>query len=291
MSPPGITPVIPHSFADCEASYEEARYVLVGVPYDGTTSFRPGTRSGPRAIREISYNFESYIPEYHLALDEIPVHDLGDLDTPAGAGDVVALVEDTVRKIRGDGKIPVILGGEHTATVGAARAMEPEIFVVCDAHLDLRSEYRGQRYNHACSTRLVYEEGVHEIFILGARSGTAEQFAFAEQLHLYTPTRIRERGIGTVLREIAEFARGRDLYLSVDADAIDCCITPGLGTPEPFGLTPDDIRAVIAAIGPLSGAFDYMEVCPCDSGQTACVAAQLIREFIAAHWSAQPRCP
>jgi agmatinase len=240
MSPPGITPVIPHTFADCEASYEEARYVLVGVPFDGTTSFRPGTRSGPRAIREMSYNFESFIPEYRLSLDEIPV--------------------------------------------------QPEVFVVCDAHLDLRSEFRGQRYNHACSTRLVYEDGVHEIFILGARSGTAEQFAFAEQLHLYTPARIRDRGIGAVVREIAECIGERDLYLSVDADAIDCCITPGLGTPEPFGLTPHDIRAVIATLGPLAGAFDYMEVCPCDNGQTACVAAQLIREFIAAHWSAQPGC-
>jgi agmatinase len=289
MSPPGITPVIPHTFADCEASYEEARYVLVGVPYDGTTSFRPGTRSGPRAIREISYNFESYIPEYHLSLDEIPVHDMGDLDIPAGAQDVVTLVEDTVLMIRADGKVPVVLGGEHTATIGVARAMKPGVFVVCDAHLDLRSEFRGQRYNHACSTRLVYEEGVREIFILGARSGTAEQFAFAEQLHLYTAARIRDQGIEAVIREVAGSIGGRDLYLSVDADVIDCCLTPGLGTPEPFGLTPHDIRAIIATLGPLAGAFDYMEVCPCDNGQTACVAAQLIREFIAAHWSAHPR--
>jgi agmatinase len=233
----------------------------------------------------LSYNFEAYIPAYGLSLDEIPIHDLGDLNTPAGAEEMVSLVWETVRAIRDDGKVPVILGGEHSATIGAARAVEPPVFVVCDAHLDLRSEFRGLRYNHACTTRLVHEEGVPEIVILGARSGTAEQFEYASRLHLYTADHIRDQGIGAVLQEVRGLISDRDLYLSIDADAIDCCLTPGLGTPEPFGLTPQDIRAVIAALGPQAVAFDYMEVCPCDNGQTAAVAAQLVREFIAGHWS------
>lgn len=286
MTPPRFNSFLPNTFADCDASYEEARYVLAGVPFDGTTSFRPGTRAGPRAIRELSYNFEAYIPSYRLSLDQIPVHDLGDLDTPAGAAEMVDLVEETVQKIQADGKIPILLGGEHTVTIGAARAVKPPVFVVCDAHLDLRCEFRGQRYNHACTTRLVHEEGVPEIVIIGARSGTAEQYAFAEQLTLYTADQVRERGIDPVIGEVTELIGSRNIYLSVDADAIDCCLTPGLGTPEPFGLTPHDIREVIAAIGPQAIAFDYMEVCPLDNGQTAAVAAQLVREFIAAHWSA-----
>jgi len=97
---------------------------------------------------------------------------------------------------------------------------------------------------------------------------------------------VRERGIGAVLREVREHIAGKRVYLSIDADAIDCCLTPGLGTPEPFGLTPLDIREVVRALAPHAAGFDYVEVAPFDSGQTAAVAAQVVREFIARHWVA-----
>ncbi|MGB4579808.1 MAG: arginase family protein, partial [Methanoculleus sp.] len=90
-------------------------------------------------------------------------------------------------------------------------------------------------------------------------------------------------GIGAVLAEILEEIRGQAIYLSIDADAIDCCLTPGLGTPEPFGLTPLDVREVVRTLGPHAAGFDYMEVAPFDAGQTAAVAAQVVREFIARH--------
>jgi agmatinase len=289
MSPTGITPIRSQAFADFNTPYDSSRYVLVGVPFDGTTSFRPGTRDGPGAIRGISYNFESYVPEYGLDLGEVPVHDIGDLEIPVSAEEVVAIVDRTVSALVSDGKIPIILGGEHTITAGAVRAVHPEVCVICDAHLDLRSEYRGTRYNHACTTRLIYDYGVKEIFIIGARSGTREQYAFAEGLHLYPADQIRENGIAGVIDELMDYTGRRRMYLSVDADVIDCCFTPGLGTPEPFGLTPGDIRDLIISIGPLAAGFDYTEVCPCDHGETAAVAAELIRIFIAAHWSAENR--
>ncbi|MFA5395777.1 MAG: agmatinase [Methanogenium sp.] len=270
-------------FADAEASYEDARYVIFGVPYDGTTSYAAGTRHGPDAIRKVSYNFEQYLPEYDYTISEAEIHDLGNLEVPSLPEDVIDAVFDITSEIAADGKIPVILGGEHSVTLGAYRAFHSECFVVCDAHLDLREEFGDTPYNHACITRRVSEEGAKEIFIIGARSGTEEEYAFARNLHLYSADCVRERGITDILKEIVGIIGGRSVYLSIDADAIDCCLTPGLGTPEPFGITPLDVREVIRAIGPLAEAFDYMEVCPIDAGQTAAVAAKLVREFIAVH--------
>jgi len=272
-----------HLFAGCTANYRDARYVIFGVPYDGTTSFTPGTRNGPRAIREMSYNFEAYVPSYNVDLATLPLIDLGDIDCGVLVEDVVAGVQAAVQGIINDGKVPVMLGGEHSITAGAVKAVRPDCFVVCDAHLDLREEFRGTQYNHACTTRRVYEDGVKDIIIVGARSGTKEQFEFARSLLLFTADEIHHRGMDAVTGEISDAIRNKRVYLSIDADVIDCCLTPGLGTPEPFGLTPQDIRQLIAAVAPRAAAFDYVEVCPFDDGQTATVAAQLVRECIAAH--------
>jgi len=273
-------------FADADASYEDGRYAIFGVPYDGTTSFRPGTRFGPRAIREISFNFESYDPATGMDLYDIPMTDLGDLAVSRLPEDLVGQVADVAGDIVRDGKVPVMLGGEHTATVGAVRAVEPDVYVVCDAHLDLRDELDGTSYSHGCVTRRVLDT-VEDVVIVGARSGDREQFEVAaERTRLYTADTVRERGIAAVLGEIREHIGGRRTYLSIDADAIDCCLTPGLGTPEPFGMTPLEVREVVRTLAPYAAGFDYVEVAPFDSGQTAAVAAQMVREFIVRHWIA-----
>ena len=173
-------------FADAETSYADARYVLFGVPYDGTTSFRPGARFGPRAIREASFNFESYDPSTGLDLYEIPFTDLGDLGVLKVPEDLVGQVADVTGEIVGDGKVPVMLGGEHTATIGAVSAMKPDVYVVCDAHLDLRDELDGTPYSHGCVTRRILDLGVDDVVIIGARSGIASS------------SRLRRRGRGSI---------------------------------------------------------------------------------------------
>jgi agmatinase len=274
-------------FADASASYPDAYFTIFGVPYDGTTSFRPGTRYGPDAIRALSINFESYVPRYDIDLADVPFIDLGDIQPAAVPDRVIEQVEATVLGLRIEGKVPIMLGGEHSATIGSVRAVKPDCFIVCDAHLDLRADFAGTSCSHACTTRRIYEDGTREIVIIGARSGTREQFAFAEEVTLYTAEDVLERGIRNVVDEVAGLVGGRSVYLSIDADAIDCTITPGLGTPEPFGLSPRDIREVIARLAPSTVAFDYMEVCPIDAGQTAAVAAQMVREFIACRWRSE----
>ena len=272
-------------FADAEDAYEDSDYVIFGVPYDGTTSYLSGTRLGPKAIREASWNFETYLPDFDLDFSEISVCDMGDLEISTVPEIVICEVESAVRDFTEDNKFPVILGGEHSLTIGALNAIRPECYVVGDAHLDLRDEFGSTPFNHACVTRRAFDMGA-EIFIVGARSGPAEEFRLAgenERIHLYTPDDVRRRGIDRICDEIISIISGRKTYLSIDADAIDCCLTPGLGTPEPFGLDTFDIRDLVRKIGPYASAFDYVEVCPTDSGQTATVAAKIIREFIAVH--------
>lgn len=271
-------------FAGCNAEYSKARYVIFGVPYDGTTTFRSGTRNGPRSIREMSYNFETYLPSYDLDLAKLPIIDLGDIDITVTPEDVVTQVQEATQDIMRDTKIPIMLGGEHSITIGSVRAVKPDCYIVCDAHLDLREEFRGTIYNHGCTTRRVYDEGIKDIIIIGARSGTKDQFEFARSLHLFTADEIKKHGLANVLLKVKGLIKGKRVYLSIDADVIDCCLTPGLGTPEPFGLTPWDISDIIGVVAPQSIAFDYVEVSPFDSGQTATVASQMVREFIAAHW-------
>jgi len=270
-------------FADASCSYEDSDIIIFGVPYDGTTSYKAGARDAPDAIRHVSYNNETYLPRIDVDLYGLPVCDLGNIEINCLPDLVIDQVEETVREIANDGKFPLMIGGEHSVTVGAVRTLSPECYVVCDAHLDLREDFGGSVYNHACVSRRVLDLGVKDIFIIGARSGTAEEYGLAvddPRINIYSPEDVAARGLDTIIDEIHKQISGRRTYLSIDADAIDCCFTPGLGTPEPFGLRPEDIRAVVDKFGPECCGFDYVEVCPIDNGQTAAVAAKIIRELI-----------
>ena len=274
-------------FADADAEYSSADYVLFGVPFDGTTSFKAGCRDAPLAIRQVSYNIETYLPFYDLEMTDVSVHDMGDMYVECLPDLMVEQVADAVSDLMKDEKIPVMMGGEHSVTIGAVQTLKPKWYVVCDAHLDMQDEYRGSPFNHDCVTARV-SEAVDNIVIIGARSGCKEEFEFArENYHLYTADDVEERGIRSVLDEVSELIGDDSLYLSIDADAIDCCMTPGLGTPEPFGLSPKDVRAVIRRLSKNAVGFDYVEVLPNDEGQTAMVAAHMIREFIAGHFCAK----
>ena len=274
-------------FADADAEYSSADYVLFGVPFDGTTSFKAGCRDAPLAIRQVSYNIETYLPFYDLEMTDVSVHDMGDMYVECLPDLMVEQVADAASDLMKDEKVPIMMGGEHSVTIGAVQTLKPKWYVVCDAHLDMQDEYRGSPFNHDCVTARV-SEAVENIVIIGARSGCKEEFEYArENYHLYTADDVEERGIRAVLDEVSELIDDDSLYLSIDADAIDCCLTPGLGTPEPFGLTPKDVRAVIRRLAKNAVGFDYVEVLPNDQGQTAMVAAHMIREFIAGHFCAK----
>lgn len=255
--------------------------IIIGAPYDATATYRSGAAAAPEAIRRASESIETYSVVQQRDLEEVALADAGDLALAGTAAEaMVAKVREAVAAVQG---FPVVLGGEHTVTVGAVQALagrHPELgVVVLDAHLDLRDAYEGRRWSHATTVaRLADLIGADRISILGARSGTRDEWARAESLAGIA----RTSAIPQVVW--AGLAR-RPLYLSVDIDAFDPAVAPGTGNPEPLGLTVDDFVELLSVLreARVVGS-DVVEVSPpCDpSGRTAVLAAWLVREMVLA---------
>jgi agmatinase len=209
------------------------RVGLFGVPYDGTTSFRPGTRFGPAAIREVSSGLESYCPQLDRDLEELAVADLGAVDIPFGAPEpVVAAVRQATEAVLALGLKPLMLGGEHSISSGAVAAVaaqHPELVLVqLDAHADLRHEWLGAQHSHACAMRRCLEVlPSQRLLQIAIRSGTGEEFRELRQ----SGRLVAIEGMAEALRPL----RGQPIYLTVDLDWFDPAVLPGTGTPEPGG--------------------------------------------------------
>ena len=277
-------------FADCDSSYGDALFVLFGVPFDATSCFRSGSRHAPAALREASYCFETYDAALDVDLEDVPMRDLGDLECYGSVDDVLSLVHTEAKRHMKAGKVPIMMGGEHTMTVGCVRAAcelyEDVGMVVLDAHLDLRREYGGVECSHACTSYqcLKMLSATHYASI-GIRSGSRQEYEFAKSMELTcaTATDVHEKGIEKVLWDVLDKMECKQMYLSIDADVVDPSYAPAVGTPEPFGLRPEDVRHVIRALAPMVVGMDVMEITPhYDSGQTALLFSRLIRDFIAA---------
>jgi agmatinase len=278
-------------FADANQSFEEARFVIYGAPFDGTSSYRAGSRWAPDEMRKASYNFETYIPDLDVDLADVPIHDYGNCETTANVDETIEEVYRVSKEIVDAGKIPIMMGGEHSLTYPCVKAFGKGIgFVVMDAHNDLRTEFRGIRQNHACVSRHVIEDFADRYVSIGVRSGPREEWDYIRdhpEIQAYTAEDVCEQGIGPILKKVDSYLKGCDrIYLSLDMDALDPAYAPGLGTPEPFGMTPRDVRTVIRHLAPLSVGFDLVEISPeYDSGSvTSILGAKLIRDYIAAKW-------
>ena len=276
-------------FADADSAYNDADYVIFGAPFDGTSSFRRGSASAPQAIRNESYNFETYNPNLEIDLTELKIHDAEDLNTGKNISTALSKVASATRNYVSRNKTPIMLGGEHSLTLSVARECTPEWIIILDAHLDLRDEYEGEKYSHACITRRLYEEVTKNIVEIGIRSGTREEYTFVKRnkIHCYNADQIFKDGIRSVLNKLKEYVGDEKIYLSVDMDAIDPCYAPGVGTPEPFGMTPRDVREVIWTLAKTCAGFDIVEIVPDLDINTASLGAKLVREFIAAKAKSQ----
>lgn len=276
---------------DALSDYDSARYVIFGVPFDGTSSYRSGSRWGPEAMRKASANFETYNFHFDVDYEELMIHDAGDLEPYSTVDMTLEELALAVEPIVADGKIPIMLGGEHSLTLPCVKACAKYAgddfgVVVLDAHFDLRPEYGGIKFNHACVSRHILDEVTKKYVTIGVRSGPKEEWDFAREngIRFYTPEDVRQKGIKRILEEVREYLGCSKIYLSLDMDAIDPAYAPGLGTPEPFGLTDVEVREVIHQLAPLCVGFDVMEIAPeYDNGQSALLGTKLLREFIAAH--------
>lgn len=277
------------NFADADAGPDEADFVIVGAPFDATTSFRPGTRDGPGAVRRASYNFETYIHRHATDFRDIKVADLGDLDLGADPAYARETIQESFAFIS-EKATPIFIGGEHSispAIVAQVARRRGEIgVVVLDAHFDLREEYGGTKYSHACASRRILEtDKVAGYVSIGIRSGDLKEYILAEEQEIsyHSSDEVRERGIEAVLNDALKEVGCDEIYLSIDFDALDPAYAPGVGNPEPFGLTSWDVRHVVETIVPRAVGLDVCEIAPAfDGGQTASLGAKLIREFIAA---------
>ena len=175
------------TFLGCDADYEEARIVLFGAPFDSTTSYRPGTRFASKTMRAESYGLETYSPYQDLDLEDCKIFDGGDLELCFGDTSLALQdITECTREILKDGKLPLMIGGEHLVTLGAVRAVfekYPDLHVIhFDAHADLREEYLGATLSHATVLHRVWDlVGDGKIFQFGIRSGERAEFAWGKE--------------------------------------------------------------------------------------------------------------
>ena len=275
----------PPRFADAVASYEDARVALFGVPFDRTCSFRGGSRFAPAAIRQASYNFETYMMDHQRDLLGVPFADLGDTASFASTAEMVPGVSKMASDIVAAGKVPIVLGGEHSLAPAVVRAFPKDIGVIgIDAHLDFRDSYLDDKWSHACSARRIADHvGVENVIYMGVRSYSKEEREDLERLGLtyVSAYEVHDRGIvATTMRALKEIDRDR-VYLTIDMDGIDPAYAPAVGNPEPFGLAPLQVKKAIGLLGPMLVGMDLNEVSPAwDFGQTSLLAARLVREAI-----------
>ncbi len=272
------------TFIACDCDYNDARTVIFGAPFDSTTSFRPGTRFGPSAIRSESYGIETYSPYQNRDLEDIYVFDSGDIELRIGDTNAcLEQIEERAKTILDDGKRPMMIGGEHLVTLGVFRAIAeryPDVHIIhFDAHADLREDYLGVKNSHACVLRrcwdIIGDDRIHQF---GIRSGERSEFEFAK-----THTDMHPFSLEDVPSVIKDLTR-KPVYFTLDLDVLDPSIFPGTGTPEAGGVSFEELRRAVTQVcsslnivgcdvNELSPHYDH-------SGVSTAVACKIIREIL-----------
>ena len=275
------------TFIGCDSEYSEARIVLYGAPFDSTTSFRPGARFGPAAMRHESFGLETYSPYQDADLTDCKVFDSGDMELCFGSSEAaLADIEARAEEILTDGKLPLLLGGEHLVTLGAVRAAVkkyPDLHIIhFDAHADLRDDYLGAKLSHACVIRrcheLVGDGRIHQFCI---RSGEREEVAFARE-----HTKMQQFSFDGLEETVAQLkANGTPVYFTIDLDCLDPSAFAGTGTPEAGGVSFVQLLQALRTVAEANviGA-DVNELAPMldASGVSTATACKVLRELILA---------
>ncbi|HEV2983301.1 MAG TPA: agmatinase [Vicinamibacterales bacterium] len=271
---------------------------IIGVPYDGGTSYRPGARLGPREIRSQSSLIRSYSYFQKVApFDRLNVADVGDVDAPpVSIEKCYEAVEARIAAILAAGARPIVIGGDHSISLPVLRALAkkhgPLALVQIDAHIDTWDEYFGEKYFHGTPFRRAIEEGIIDgrrfiqVGIRGPMYGE-EDFEFHRKhgITMIDIDQVKDRGIPWVVGEIRRVATG-SAYMTFDIDGIDPAFAPGTGTPEVGGLTSHEAQRLVRGLAGLSlVAGDIVEVSPLYDGPgqiTSVLAANLMFEFLCA---------
>lgn len=272
-----------HTFIGCESEYEDADVVIFGAPFDSTTSYRPGTRFASSAIRNESFGIETYSPYQDRDLTDYNIYDGGDLELPFGNPEAaLKQIEDYVAEVLEDGKLPLMIGGEHLVTLGAVRSVAKKYedlhIVHFDAHADLRDDYLGVTLSHATVLRRCHDiVGDNRIFQFGIRSGDREEFRWGKD-HV-TTCKFNFDTLG----EVVEQLKGKPVYVTLDLDVLDPSVFPGTGTPEAGGVTFMELLEALKKVSSLSiVGMDMNELSPIydQSGASTALACKILREIV-----------
>ncbi len=276
----------PCVFSGRTSPYKDAVYVVVGVPYDRTSTYRSGSRFAPSAIREASANIETFSMRAAIDVEDLRICDAGDINVTDNPSEMIERIRLVVHQIASDGKIPVILGGEHTVSLGGVRAFTGIAVVSFDAHMDLRNEYNGDPLSHASVMRRIFEHvGPDRILQIGTRAVCKEELEFSKASRISSISAIDlqrtpiENNLDALRRMLD---RRRDLYVTVDMDVLDPAYAPAVGNPEADGLSPSILLSLLQEVCKKKViAIDLMEVSPhYDTGATAVQAAKVLFESL-----------
>lgn len=273
------------TFIGCDSDYNAADMVIFGAPFDSTTSYRPGARFGPSEIRHESFGIETYSPYQDEDLTDYNIFDSGDIELCFGSAEAaLSDIEERTEIILNDGKLPLLMGGEHLVTLGSFRAVQkkyPDVHIIhFDAHADLRDDYLGAKLSHACVIRrchdIIGDNRIHQFCI---RSGEREEFRFAENhtdMHKFNLCG---------LKETLEKIGNNPVYFTIDLDCIDPAYFCGTGTPEAGGINFEMLLEGIETVCKTNivGA-DINELAPNldQSGASTALACKITRELILA---------
>ncbi len=266
---------------------DAARYVVLPIPYDATTSYRGGTRLGPDAILDASAQVETFDQELFFDASSAGIFTAGPVHpSAAGPEEVIAQVADAARPFVRQGRFVLGLGGEHSVTTGLVRALldgsgdsggnAPFGVLQIDAHADLRGEYEGTRFSHACVMRRLHADLGLPISQVGIRSFCREEHDYmrAGGIELFTPSAIAADPGGWIGRALARLPEA--VYVTIDVDGFDPAFAPGTGTPEPGGLSWAQATALLRA------AAERKRIVGADLVEVAPIPGQHVTEFLAA---------
>ncbi|ADG93064.1 agmatinase [Arcobacter nitrofigilis DSM 7299] len=274
------------SFIGFENDYEESKAVLFGAPFDGTTSFKPGARFAPPAMRQDSWAIESYSPYFDSDLEDLKLFDYGDLELPFGdKKNALRMIQEHVQEIIDANKIPIMIGGEHLVSLAPVKALSKKYedlhIIHFDAHTDLREDYLGEALSHATVIRRIYDQvGDGKVNQFCIRSGLKEEFEWAKKhTHL-------EKFTYNTLPSCVKRLKDKPVYITIDLDVLDPSVMPGTGTPEPGGIDFHDMMNIIKELSKLNNVvgMDVVELSPKydASGISTAVACKTLRELVLA---------
>ncbi|MDD5096717.1 MAG: agmatinase [Candidatus ainarchaeum sp.] len=266
------------SFMERNDAYADAKVCIIPVPYEATVCFRQGTKNGPAALLKASYEVEDYDIELEREVVEEGFHVMEPLKIKDGEKpeNVVEMVRSIVSKVYADKKIPVVIGGEHSVSVGPVQALKDEDISVLhlDAHSDLRDEFEGSKYSHACAARRM-RELVDSMAQVGIRSATRECIEFLDSIGKKDTMFF---GRNYDIDEILEIL-GEKVYITLDMDGFDSSLVPAVGTPQPGGFLWTDFIDICKAVGKDKEivGFDVVELAPInDNPASDLVAAKAL---------------